>query len=269
MRPLRHDPPGAADLSTAALQHGLAVVDHVLRAELTESPPPGVVRLADSAGLDKGRASRMLRELCDLGILHRDGETRGFRAGPGLFHAAARAGGAMWDGTEVRSLLRRLAVEHGASAYLSVLSDGAVLVVRAETVARGGPTGVQPGAVIPAWCSGAGRALLLDHTPQQVVERFRDVEFIGAGGPAAPRTPVELAERIQLAAEPGAVTAVDEFEYDVIEVAAPVRDRRGLIVAALSVAASSSSHAGTDPAQLSESVRAAAGALTSWLAVRS
>jgi DNA-binding IclR family transcriptional regulator len=265
---LRHDPPVAAELSTAALQHGLAVVDHVLRAELTESQPPGVVRLAESAGLDKGRASRMLRELGELGMLHRDGETRGFRAGPGLFRAAARAGGAMWDGTEVRSLLRRLAVEHGASAYLSVLSGGAVLVVRAEVVARGGPTGVQPGGAIPAWCSGAGRALLLDHTTQQVAELFREVEFIGAGGPAAPRTPMELAERIRLAAELGVATAVDEFEHDVIEVAAPARDRRGVIVAALS-AAVASSHAGTDPALLAESVRAAAGALTSWLAVRS
>lgn len=266
MRPLRPDPP--AELSTAALQHGLAVVDHILHAELAQSPPPGVVRLAEGAGLDKGQASRMLRELCDLGMLRRDGETRGFTVGSGLFLAAARAGGEIWDGVEVRSLLRRLAVEHAASAYLSVLSGGAVLVVRAEVVARGAPTGVQPGGVIPAWCSGAGRALLLDHTPQQVTDLFHEVEFIGAGGPAAPRTPAELAERIGLAAEPGVATAVDEFEHDVIEVAAPVRDQRGLIVAALSVAASSSP-AGPDPARLAESVRAAAGVLTSGLAIRS
>jgi DNA-binding IclR family transcriptional regulator len=257
----------ANDLATAALQHGLDLVDRVLQDELAQNPPPGVLRLAERAGLDKGQASRMLKELCGIGFLHRDSTTRGFRAGSALFRTAARAGGEPW-GIQARSVLRRLGSRHGASAYLSVLSGGAVLVVRAEPSAWAVSAGSQAGRIIPAWCSGAGRALLLEHTADALGELFTDVEFIGAGGPAAPRTVGELAERIERARGMTAVVAVGEFEQAVIEVAAPIRDRRGEISAAVSIALPWS-QPGADPDALAASVGRAAAELTSQLAIGS
>jgi DNA-binding IclR family transcriptional regulator len=257
----------ANDLATAALQRGLDLVDRVLQDELAENPPVGVVRMAERVGLDKGQASRMLKELCAIGILQRDSATRGFRAGSALLRAAAQTGGEPW-GIHARSVLRELGARHGASAYLSVLHGGVVLVVRAEPAAWTGASASQVGRIIPAWCSGAGRALLLDHTADALDELFSDVEFIGAGGPAAPHTVAELAERIQRARSMTAVVAVGEFEQDVIEVAAPVRDRRGLITAAVSIA-TPWSQAGADPDALADSVGRAARELTSRLAVGS
>ncbi|MEU1168466.1 helix-turn-helix domain-containing protein, partial [Streptomyces sp. NPDC005921] len=55
------------DVATGALPRGLGLVERVVRGELDSRGGPGVVRLAEESGLDKGQASRLLRDLVDTG----------------------------------------------------------------------------------------------------------------------------------------------------------------------------------------------------------
>jgi DNA-binding IclR family transcriptional regulator len=92
------------------------------------------------------------------------------------------------------------------------------------------------GRRVPAYCTASGRALLIDHDTAALKV------LMGAGrlppaGPDAPRTAVDLARRIELARESGFAVAQEELEPGLVAVAAPVRDFRGAVVAALNVSA--------------------------------
>ncbi len=204
-------------------------MERVLRGELDSRGGPGVVRLAEDGGLDKGQASRLLRDLVGTGTLARDGHE--FRAGADLLAVAAQAG--PW-GVESRALLRGLVVRFGACAYVDVLRRAMVLSVRAELAAWAEFSWARAGRLTPVWCTGAGRALLFDRSREEIARLLGGEDFIGAGGPYAPRTLEELLARVTADAGRGIAVCESEYDEDVLEVAAPVRDPHGDVVAAVS-----------------------------------
>ncbi|MCG7205534.1 MULTISPECIES: IclR family transcriptional regulator domain-containing protein [Streptomyces] len=216
------------DLATGALPRGLGLVERVVRGELDSRGGPGVVRLAAESGLDKGQASRLLRDLVNTGTLARDGHE--FRAGADLLAVAAQAG--PW-GVESRALLRALVVRFGACAYVDVLRGPMVLSVRAELAAWAEFAWARAGRLTPVWCTGAGRALLFGHSRAEVAQLLDGEDFIGAGGPYAPRNVDDLWARVAADAGRGIAVCESEYDEDVLEVAAPVRDARGDVVAAV------------------------------------
>jgi DNA-binding IclR family transcriptional regulator len=89
------------------------------------------------------------------------------------------------------------------------------------------------GRTVPAYCTSAGYALLFD---SDVRERLQGVEFLRLA-PNTPRSLGEVAERVAAARERAYAVADEDFEAGLVAVAAPVRDFRGRIVAALNVSA--------------------------------
>ncbi|MGW1274324.1 IclR family transcriptional regulator domain-containing protein, partial [Streptomyces sp. NPDC002491] len=83
--------------------------------------------------------------------------------------------------------------------------------------------------------TGAGRALLLDHSAEEIAALLDDYELIGVGGPNAARTAAELVAANDHDRLRGVVAAHGEFEHGVTEYAVPVRDPDGRIRAAVSV----------------------------------
>jgi DNA-binding IclR family transcriptional regulator len=213
----------------SALQLVLEIVD----TEVIDGPPPGVARLAGQLGLHESQVSRILKDLQALEIVERDEPTRGFLAGPRFFRLAA-AGLDPGLMERARPALRALAARFGAPALLTVRSHDLALTVFAEL-----PRGVLRLASSAwwrsCWCTGAGRALLLDHSPEELRELFRGETF-DEGGPQAARDLGDLAFRVAADAAHGVVVADSEFEHAVIEVAAPVRDTARAIRAAVAVA---------------------------------
>ena len=92
------------------------------------------------------------------------------------------------------------------------------------------------GRAVPAHCTSAGRALLLDHDERSLGALLGDGE-LPAAGPGAPRDIGELARRIGAARALGYAAIDAEFEDGHVGVAAPVRNFSGRIVAALNVSA--------------------------------
>jgi DNA-binding IclR family transcriptional regulator len=90
--------------------------------------------------------------------------------------------------------------------------------------------------VTPAYCTSAGRALLIDTDPHDIERMFAHVD-LHAHGPKAVRSPRELAERVTEARGSGVAVVDGEFERDLIGVAVPVRDGGGAIVASLNASA--------------------------------
>jgi IclR family KDG regulon transcriptional repressor len=214
-----------------ALERGILVLDALASDEALPGGL-GVLRIAELVGQDKSQVSRTLQTLAARGLVDRDPETRAYRLGWTVFGLAARAG-------ETRLLAagepiaRTLAQELSERVHLSVLRGAGVLTV----LSYGAPHAIEAagwvGRTVPAYCTSAGYALMLDADVGAIVGTTELVPL----GPNTPRSLAEVAARVEAARRRGYAVADEDFEPGLVAVAAPVRDFRGRITAALNVSA--------------------------------
>jgi DNA-binding IclR family transcriptional regulator len=131
-------------------------------------------------------------------------------------------------------VLERLVQEIGERAHLSVLDGSAVLTLLSHAPPHAVQAAGWAGRSVPAYCTAAGRALLLDHEPAALRALFDGVE-LAPRGPNAVATLEDLSARVKEAAERGYAVADEELEPGLVAVAAPVRRFDGRIVAAVNV----------------------------------
>lgn len=195
----------------------------------------GVVRLAELTGGDKAQVSRLLTTLAEHGFVERDQETLGYHLGWQLFALAARAGDQRLLQV-TKPLLAQLVVDLGERASLSVLQATEVLTVFSAASPRAVQATGWVGRTVPAYCTSSGRALLLDHSKDDLVELFAGVAFDPLG-PRSPRDVDALYKRVVAARARGYAVVDEEFEPGLAAAAAPVRDFNGRICGAVNVSA--------------------------------
>ncbi len=221
--------------SATSLRRGLAILVALAGREATRSGGLSVTRIGELIGREKSQVSRTLKILAEHGLVERDRATLAYRLGWGLFALAAEVG-------EQRLLdraphfLERLVNELGERAHLSVLQAGQVLTVISESPPRAVQAAGWVGRTVPVYCTSAGRALLFDQARDGLDSLLSTVEFQRLA-PNTPRDLDELYARVEAARGRGFAVADEEFERGLVAVAAPVRDFRGSIVAALNVSA--------------------------------
>ena len=232
--------------------------------ESTRDGGLGVVRIAQLVGREKSQVSRALRTLDQAGLVERDESTREYRLGWRLYALAARGAGQRLLAL-APPVLHDLVAALGETAHLSVRDGDAVVTLLTES----SPSVVRAiewtGRAVPAHCTSAGRALLLDHDERSLRALLGDGE-LPAPGPDAPRDIAELARRIAAARALGYAAIDGEFEDGHVGVAAPVRDFCGRIVAALNVSAPAFRLGGRRLDAAGRAIRDRAGELSSRLA---
>lgn len=133
-----------------------------------------------------------------------------------------------------QTALEHVAAETGESAYLGVLVGDATVTI-AERVPPGSrQLGSWIGRPYPAYCSDCGQALLLDADEDEVSAVLSRTSFVKHG----PNTPADLADflrRLEQSRRRGYSIVDEEAEPGLYSVAAPVKDFRGEIIAALQV----------------------------------
>ncbi|MEJ7775005.1 MAG: IclR family transcriptional regulator [Nocardioidaceae bacterium] len=195
----------------------------------------GVLRIAEMTGGDKGQVSRLLKTLGEHGLVERDQDSLVYRLGWQLFALAARAGDQRL--LEVaRPMLMQMVVDLGERANLSVLRGAEVLTVFSAPSPRAVQTTGWVGRTVPAYCTSSGRVLLLDHSKEDLVDLFSDVEFQRLG-PRSPRDVDALYRRVVAARVRGYAVVDEEFEPGLAAAAAPVRDVSGRISGAVNISA--------------------------------
>ena len=215
------------------LRRGLAIVEVLAEHAATDGAPLGVVRIAELVGREKSQVSRTLRTLAETGFVERDPVTRGYRIGWRLFALAARAGEPRLLAL-AQPVMRGLVAELGETAHLSVLDGAEVLTLLSEAPPSAIRATGYSGRVVAVSSTSAGRALLFDHDRAEF-DALLAVTGLARSGPNAPRTAADLWRRLERARELGYAVAEEESEVDLVAVAAPVRDFRGGVVAALNV----------------------------------
>jgi IclR family transcriptional regulator, KDG regulon repressor len=222
--------PAGADTS---LGRGLDILLALGSGDATENGGLGVIRIAEKVGREKTQVSRALKTLAQYGLVDRDPRTLDYRLGWRLFALAAQAGRQRLL-EEAHSVCQELVARLGETAHLSVLDGAEVVTLMSELSPSAIHASDGSGRRAPAHCTAAGRALLLDHDEARVAALFPG-RRLPAFGPQSPRSVAELWRGIEAARDVGFALSDEEYEAGLVSVAAPVRDFRGRIVAALNV----------------------------------
>jgi DNA-binding IclR family transcriptional regulator len=224
---------GAA--SSTSLSRAIAILDVLGSPEVTDGEGIGVVQIARLVGREKSQVSRTLKTLAEAGLVARDPETLRYRLGWRMFTLAAGAADQHLLALAPH-VLRQLVARVGERAHLSVLQGADVLTVLSERPARSVQATGWVGRRTPPHCTSSGRALLFDHTDAEVRALLTGAEFTG-WGPSTPDGVDELLARLAVARRHGYAAVSEEFEPDLVGVAAPVRDFRGYVIGALNISA--------------------------------
>lgn len=235
-RRLPHDHhPGMANEDSSSLQRTLAILTVLGSNEAVQQGGLGVVEVARRVGREKTQVSRALKSLDQSGLVERDRDTRGYRLGWRVFAMASNAGQSRLL-AEAPAVLRRLVNALKERVHLTVLDGEEALTVLSESTVRAVQATGWVGRVTPLHTTSSGRALLFDHSDEEVRELLSGAAF-GGGEPRAPRDVDDLLQRLHAARERGYAAVAEEFETGLVAAAAPVRDFRGRVMAALNVSA--------------------------------
>jgi DNA-binding IclR family transcriptional regulator len=219
----------------ANLRKELAILMVFGREEAVKNGGLGVVRIADLIGREKSQVSRTLKMLAESGFVDRDPSTLQYSLGWRFFALAARAGEQRLLSV-APPLLERLVKNLGETAHLSVLQGTEVLTVLSESPPHAVKADGWAGRTVPVHCTSSGRVLLFDHDRDALSDLLSGVEFRELG-PSTVRSVEELNERLVSARALGYALVDEEFEFGLVGAAAPVRDFKGRLVAALNVSA--------------------------------
>jgi IclR family acetate operon transcriptional repressor len=217
------DPPGAAvpDSSAERAAHALALV--------FEREPRTLTELAEAVGVTPIEAAALIAGLERHELVAWDAGRSGLRAGSAALRFA-RSGAGREDLVELaQPSMRRLSEESGETANLIVARPaGTEAIAQLDGRHLLGATNWL-GRQLPLHATAAGKVFLA----------FGDAALpdgaLAAHGPATIVDRDRLARELETVREEGYATIVDELEDGLSAVAAPVRDRDGAVIAALSV----------------------------------
>lgn len=197
----------------------------------------GVMQLASRTGRDKSQVSRALHALEKVGFVERDSISMQYRLGYGLFVLATR--GIDRQLIAVASpFLAEAAEQLQETVHLCTLAGVGVLTIESvappEHLFRGSGW---VGQTVPAQHCAVGRVLLGDATRDFVFQRFATTRFRSESPSQLINSVRDFWAEIERARKQGYATEVEELEADLVGAAAPIRNERGRIVAAICTSA--------------------------------
>ena len=192
----------------------------------------GCVEVATSLDLAKGTAHGILRTLQEVGFVEQDRVTGKYQLGPGLQSLTAPR----LDPNVLRSLALNwadtLAARSGQAVRLGVLAQGEVLVAHHGFRPDDTAQEMETGSRRPAHACALGKVLLAYDPSAAALLRLQPLtEYTPRTTTSARGLALELA-RVR---RDGWAVSAEELSMGVAGLAAPVRDRGGLTVAAIGI----------------------------------
>ncbi len=212
----------------AGLEKGLAVIE----AFDQERPRLTISEVAARTGLTRAAARRYLLTLTHLGFVSQDRKMfaltpRVLRLGQSYMHSARLP-------RIVEPELHKLAYALKEASSAGVLDGNDVICISAASAGRVVSPTLQPGARVPAHCSGVGRVLLAALPQTEVDAWIAKQDF----KPLTPHTivhPERLRIEIARARSLGYAVIDQELELGLRTLAVPLKNYRGDVVAAMTL----------------------------------
>jgi len=220
-----------AAAGSQSLERGLDVLEVVE----AEGGDIGVREIARRLDLSPTIVQRMVTSLARRGYVDKNAETSRYRLGYRALALGAHSGaGADYIGTARREL-EQLAREHSLNGFVAVLHGGRavyLLAVQAE-----GPVAIKvaPGSEMPLHSTAAGKVLLASLNDAEA-RKLLGHGKLPAITPHTITDPAVVVAALTRVRRQGFATVAEENIRGVLSVGAPILDRDGKVLAALSVA---------------------------------
>lgn len=218
--------------------YNISVLDYALRAleVLLVAEPAGMSlqTIAGRLGVTKSRAFRILSTLQSQGFVVQDEETRGYRLGLKLLSFGEKVRHQLQLPQVAAPALDDLATASGETVFLGVIDGSEVVCIDKRESAYPVRLYAEIGRRAPLHAGGVPRVLLayrLEEYPA-LLDRLT-LQPLTAGTITDRAVLLDDLARIR---RQGYVIAVDDLDMGATSVAAPIRDHRGQVIAALSVA---------------------------------
>jgi DNA-binding IclR family transcriptional regulator len=223
------------DLKTApgsqSLERGLDVLEIVG----AEGADIGVREIARRLRLSPTIIQRMVTSLARRGYVDKDAETARYRLGfRALTLGAGNEHGSDYLPTARREL-DRLAHDHSLNAFVSVLQGGRAVYLLAVQADAPVAIKVAPGSEMPLHSTAAGKVLLAS-LDDVAARKLLGNAKLPAMTPHTVTDPAAVVASLAKVRRQSFATVAEENIRGVLSVGAPIRDRNGKMLAALSVA---------------------------------
>lgn len=198
-------------------------------------PLLGITTLAEILGMDKSTTHRYVATLEELGYLEQDSESQKYRLGIRVVDLGLAALNAMEMRQVARPHMEKLGRESGHTVNIAILDGTDVFYVERVTNPSSIDLNFTVGSRLPAYCTSMGKVLLADLPEDRLFSLIDRMELL-------PRGPNTVATRGALLAELQRVRASgfainnEELASGHRGIAAPIRSRTGVTIAALSMA---------------------------------
>jgi DNA-binding IclR family transcriptional regulator len=206
----------------------------LLKVFLSREESLGVSELARRLGLGKSTVHRLLTTLAAEGMIEQDAATGGYRLGLVVFELGEAVRVHLDLHAAAGPVLASLRTETGESSQVGVLDGHEVVYVDRLESSQSLRLFTETGRRVPVHCTSSGKVLLAHLPPAELAT-------VLAAAPLTPLTPYTITDRavllegLAMVRSRGWAAAVDEREIGVASVAAPVRDARGEVIAAISI----------------------------------
>jgi DNA-binding IclR family transcriptional regulator len=204
----------------------------ILRLLAGEPDPVALSRIADAVGLAKGTTHGLLQTLLAVGFAEQDPNSAGYRIAPAVF----RLGAPRIDLNLLRSRAINwtdaLAARSGETTQVAAFRDGRVVTVHYLVPPNATGKALGGGPETPLHASALGK-ILLAHD----VGAYRSI----GGITLDPLTFHTITDKVRLERElarvrdEGWAVDVEELAPDMAAIAAPIRDHRGSVAAAVGI----------------------------------
>ncbi len=195
----------------------------------TEQPEWSLTEIADKVALHKSTVHRLLASLEGKGFILRDSGTEKYRIGIRIWELAANLSHPDDPAMILLPEMERLRDLLGETISLYILDGTERIRIQAvqskQPLRRVAPVGVR----LPLYVGASSKILIAYSAPEVRQNIMRSADWPAAMDVRA------FDARIEQAKERGYATSIEERELGVTAVAAPVIDRAGRLVAALSV----------------------------------
>lgn len=190
----------------------------------------GVAELAGELRLPKGTVYGILRTLQAVGFVEQDTESGKYQLGPALLHM----GSSYLDGNELRTRALNwadaLAARSGESVRIGTLHENRVLIVHHVFRPDDSRQALEVGALMPAHATALGKALLAHHS--YIVSELAPGSL--AAFTSATVTDIyRLRQELEEVRGRGWASEVGELFQGSASIAAPIEDRRRVVVGAI------------------------------------
>jgi DNA-binding IclR family transcriptional regulator len=224
----------------------------------------GIRDIARRVGISSSIVHRLVRTLCEMGFVEQNVSTQRYRIGFKAFDV----GNSYLRFHNLETIAARelaaLANEHQLNAFLGIIQGSAVVYLM--TMQSSSPITIRsaPGTRAPFHSTAIAKAILADW-PDDAILKLLGREPLVAVTSHTKTQPMEILKDIHDARRRGYAVSDEEYVEGVLTIGAPIRDRSGLAIAAISGAVPRHLHKSGDTARIARLVMQAAARISAGL----